>query len=212
MIELSSRVLAEQSKDYEIAAWLCEALLRQHSFAGLRDGFVLARRLAEGFWDALYPGPKAEDRVSQFGGLFLGALVLPVRQVSITEGTEYSELDYDEAKRKAGPLLQQIEQAARQTSTEFYVRLTGDLKGAIAELEQLAKVLREKCGKDEGGVELAPSPRDVVKAMQGVSDAVTGLGRRPAQGSDAAAGGRCGKRQPQPPQPRQPPTATSRRR
>ena len=156
VIELSTKVLAEQAKDYEIAAWLCEALLRQHGFAGLRDGFLLARRMAETFWDGLYPGPKPEDRVAQFAGLFQGALVAPIRQVSITEGTEYGELDFDEARRKGGAVLQQIEQAARQSSTEFLARLVADGQGAIAELDRLAKVLKEKCGKDESGIDLAP--------------------------------------------------------
>jgi type VI secretion system protein ImpA len=175
VVDLATQVLAGQSKDYEIAAWLCEGLLRQHSFGGLRDGFVLARRLAEQFWDDLYPGPKSEDRVSQFEGLLQGALLLPIRQVPITEGTEFSELDYDEAKRKGGPLLQQIEQQARQSSTEFLIRLAAELQGAIAELEHLAKVLKEKCGKDEDGADVAPSPRDVVKAMEGVLGAVAAL-------------------------------------
>ena len=175
VIELSTKVLAEQAKDYEIAAWLCEALLRQHGFAGLRDGFLLARRMAETFWDGLYPGPKPEDRVAQFAGLFQGALVAPIRQVSITEGTEYGELDFDEARRKGGAVLQQIEQAARQSSTEFLARLVADGQGAIAELDRLAKVLKEKCGKDESGIDLAPPAGEVIKALQGVVDAVAVL-------------------------------------
>lgn len=175
VIELSTQVIAEQSKDYEIAAWLCEALLRQHSFAGLRDGLVLARRLAETFWDGLHPGPKAEDRTSQFGGLFQGALVMPIRQVSITEGTAYAELDYEEAKRKGGAVLQQVEQVARQSSVDFYLRISGDLQESIAELERLAAVLKAKCGKDESGMDLAPSAHEVTKALQAVLGAVVVL-------------------------------------
>lgn len=175
VIDLSTRVLAEQSKDYEIAAWLCEALLRQHGFAGLRDGFILARRLAEQFWDDLHPGPKAEERVAQFGGLFQGALLLPIRQVSITEGMAYSELDYEEAKRKGGPPLQQIEQAAKQSSTPFYLGLSSDLQEALFELEQLGKVFVAKCGKDESGADVAPSRGDVTKAMQAVAAAIAAL-------------------------------------
>ena len=41
--EYGQQALAEKSKDLEITAFIIEALLRLHSFAGLRDGFRLAR-------------------------------------------------------------------------------------------------------------------------------------------------------------------------
>jgi len=57
ILALGPQVLAEESKDLEVAAWLTEALLRQHGYAGLRDGFRLLRELVERFWDNLYPLP-----------------------------------------------------------------------------------------------------------------------------------------------------------
>src|SRR5690242_7010393 len=41
--QLGIKVLTEQAKDLEITAYLIEALLRLEGFAGLRDGFRLAR-------------------------------------------------------------------------------------------------------------------------------------------------------------------------
>src|SRR5262249_21846480 len=55
-----SKALAEKTKDLEVAAYLIEALVRLHGFAGLRDGFRLARELVEQFWDSLYPTPDEE--------------------------------------------------------------------------------------------------------------------------------------------------------
>src|SRR5262245_34606687 len=43
------KLLATKTKDLELAAWLIEALVREHGFAGLRDGFTLACGLIEGF-------------------------------------------------------------------------------------------------------------------------------------------------------------------
>jgi len=39
LIERASKVIAEKSKDMEVAAWLIEGLVREHGFAGLRMGF-----------------------------------------------------------------------------------------------------------------------------------------------------------------------------
>src|SRR5205807_10415990 len=62
VLQNAVKALAEQSKDLEITAYLIEALLRKHGFAGLRDGFRLAHQLIEQFWDHLYPLPD-EDGV-----------------------------------------------------------------------------------------------------------------------------------------------------
>ena len=47
VVEKALAALSTESKDYEVAAWLCEALLREKGFAGLRDGLRLAREMAE---------------------------------------------------------------------------------------------------------------------------------------------------------------------
>jgi type VI secretion system protein ImpA len=191
VVQESIGVLADQSKDYWIAAWMCEGLLRQDGFVGLREGFRLARELAERFWEDLHPGPKdghdVARRVSQFRGLFSGrlggTLVLPVRQVPVTQGPGYSDLDYEQAQAlekiadaderqarldRGAVSLQQFEQQAMETSCEFYRELIGDLRGAMSELQQLVAVLEVKCGKDEEGNSLVPSPRDVMKTLEGV--------------------------------------------
>src|SRR5262245_34608695 len=52
--DLAASIIAERSKDLEVAAWLIEALVRTDGFAGLRDGFQLTRSLIERYWDSLY--------------------------------------------------------------------------------------------------------------------------------------------------------------
>ena len=53
--ELVTKALAEQTKDVQLAAWLCEALVKLHGFAGLRDGLQLLTALHEQFWDTMHP-------------------------------------------------------------------------------------------------------------------------------------------------------------
>ena len=61
VIALSVEALASRSKDWQLAAWLTEALLHRHGFAGLRDGFRLMHQLMEEFWDDLFPQPDDGD-------------------------------------------------------------------------------------------------------------------------------------------------------
>lgn len=55
VIELGVPALTSQTKDMQIAAWLSEALTRQHGFAGLRDSLKLMTGLQDKFWDAVHP-------------------------------------------------------------------------------------------------------------------------------------------------------------
>ncbi len=41
VLDLAAKITAEESKDLQVVSWWIEALLRVHSFAGLRDGFRL---------------------------------------------------------------------------------------------------------------------------------------------------------------------------
>lgn len=90
-------LLATISKDLNVAAWLTEALARQHGFAGLRDGFRLCRELAEKFWDHLHPHPDPQDeekdersvRVAALTALngedSEGTLIAPILDVPLVE-------------------------------------------------------------------------------------------------------------------------------
>src|SRR5438105_3724802 len=41
VINLCSETIGKTSKDLQIGAWLVEALVRRHGFAGLREGLIL---------------------------------------------------------------------------------------------------------------------------------------------------------------------------
>jgi type VI secretion system protein ImpA len=61
VIEKASEALARKSKDLMLAGYLCEALVRVHGFAGLRDGLRLINALVGRYWDGLYPLTADED-------------------------------------------------------------------------------------------------------------------------------------------------------
>ena len=69
---LASEILSSKAKDLEVAAWLTEALVRSDGLAGLAFGARLIGRLAEQYWDNLFPMPDEdgmETRVAPVTGL-----------------------------------------------------------------------------------------------------------------------------------------------
>ncbi len=196
IIAKSTEVLAQTSKDLEVAAWLCDSLLRVHGFAGLRDGLRMTRGLVEKYWDALYPGldPAGEGvsaRVSQFGGLFQ-ARRHPALHVPLTDGEKYTELDYEQAlsfdkvadpKEKQARIakgevtMEKFKEAVRETSTPMLKALAEDIEECLVEGEKLIAVLKPKCGKNGRGEDVAPSAREfaeVLKRVLGVVKLVAG--------------------------------------
>src|SRR3954452_10103649 len=101
----ATKVLVEKSKDLELTAYLIEALTRLHGFAGLRDGFRLARELVEKYWDGLYPLPDEEGmetRVAPLAGLngdsAEGTLIAPIARVPLMQGeTPFAYHHYQQA-------------------------------------------------------------------------------------------------------------------
>lgn len=69
---LAVEALSGSSKDFEIAAWLTEALVRQEGLAGLASGARVLAGLLEQHWDAGFPQPDEdglEGRSAPLGGL-----------------------------------------------------------------------------------------------------------------------------------------------
>src|SRR5919109_2365728 len=96
VIEIATKALASKSKDLQVAAWLVEALVKRHGFAGLRDGLRLLWELQERFWDSLYPSiddGDLEPRAAPLLGLNK-QLPASIRQVPITQGEAYAWLHW----------------------------------------------------------------------------------------------------------------------
>lgn len=197
VLELAPTILAEQSKDLEVTAWLIEAAVRFYGYAGLRDGFRLARRLSEEFWDSLYPLPDEDGmltRVAPLAGLngeeAEGTLINPIFNVPITpEGGDrrFTVSDYRQAcdlERIADPdkraqriaagavSLENFERAVAVTSAEFFRNLLEDLEQCAQEFGQLTAVLEEKCGRD-----VAPPTSNIRNALETCMETVKGVSK-----------------------------------
>lgn len=99
VIQLAQDALATQTKDLQLAAWLSEAMLREHGFQGFLQGLELIQGLVGAFWDDLYP--EIEDGDVEFRATPLEWLAhyldLPIKSVALNQAG-HSLLDYVDAQ------------------------------------------------------------------------------------------------------------------
>lgn len=208
ILDLAPKVLAEQTKDLEVTAWLIEALVRRHGFAGLRDGFRLAGGLVSTFWDGLYPLADEDGVATKVAPLAAlngietdGTLIQPIRKVALTEPGDrgaYASWHYEQAlsmanvageevkawRLEAGAVtMDQIKEAQRATKPKFFLDLVDDIKGCQEAFDALNAALDAACGQD------APPASNIRNALEGVATVARTLGADAlaAAGNDAAA-------------------------
>ncbi|MBL8798955.1 MAG: type VI secretion system protein TssA [Planctomycetia bacterium] len=205
VLQNSIKAIGEKSKDLEITAFLTEALVRQHGYAGLRDGFRLARELVEKFWDVLYPRPDEDGLETRLGGLVglngddaEGTLIAPIARVPITEKTSVGQLtaaNYLEAvavgkiadpkakQRKIDqgtPTLDTFQKAVSETSNAFYATLVQDLAEAQQEFAKLCATLDPKCGPQ------APPSSNIRSALEAALEAINAVAKAKIDAAAAA--------------------------
>lgn len=202
IVELSTKVLKEQAKDLEVAAWLLEGLTREYGFAGLRAGFQLSRELVEKYWEALYPMPDEEGvgrRVAALAALD-ATVPLWINTMPITEGHSggpYSWFDYQQAveieqitdpdkkqKRleRGAAQMEQFKTAVGETPAAFYRALVADLAGCLEELAKLSTVLDGKCGADA-----SPNFSQLRNALQSCVETVQNVAKEKLEAAAAEA-------------------------
>ena len=211
LLELAPKAIAEESKDFEIAAWLSEALVRQYGYAGLRDGFRLMRELAETFWDNLYPLPDEEGlstRTAPLAGLngeeSDGVILAPIAGVPVTAAGSCRALTLADHRRaidldrlsdpdkraqrieQGTVTLQTFDKAVLETPAEFYRGLLADLEACSLEFEKLCAVMEEKCGKDENGHSLAPPSSAIREALETSRSELRSIARHVFPAEDGA--------------------------
>jgi type VI secretion system protein ImpA len=197
--ELSIKALAESTKDLWLVAWLIEALVRLHGFAGVRDGYRLTRELVERYWDEIHPRPDEDGvvtTVAQLTGLngdnAEGALLVPLANIPLVEfdGAPLTSADYIDAsdmeqttdpERRARRIdqgavsLQDFERAAANTPVEELRNRYEDIEQALKEFETLTQLLDERCGKGSDGYSLAPPSSSVRNALIECKDRLRSL-------------------------------------
>jgi type VI secretion system protein ImpA len=128
VFDLTSKALAERSKDLQLAVWLAEAALSREKFAGFQQGLDFVRGLIEQFWDTLYPEVEdgdLEERASFLSWLGSGVrMVDAVRFTPITAGG-YAFYQYQESR------LIPLEEAAAESDSKRETRATAVKEGKI---------------------------------------------------------------------------------
>lgn len=81
VVTLTTTLLTEETKDLQLAAWLCEGLLHKDGYAGLTSGLTAFQGLLDTFWDTVYPLPEDDDDELRLGPIeWIGAkLSIPLR-------------------------------------------------------------------------------------------------------------------------------------
>lgn len=192
-------VLEKRSRDLQLGAWLTEAWIRTHAFAGAREGLTLLHALCQWQWEHLHPALDARDpeaRAAPFAWinerLSVSLALAPVTAPEGAETTRYTWADWQEALRRdaqsaaappppatrrgdppaeepAGPTRSRFGAAQSLTSTAFYRALAADAAGAHAATVRLQEILDEKMGKD------APSLARFAGVARAVADWAAGV-------------------------------------
>ncbi|MDQ6610874.1 MAG: type VI secretion system protein TssA [Gemmatimonadota bacterium] len=83
VVTLSTKLLAEETKDLQLSAWLAEGLMHREGYGGLATGLSVMQGLLDDFWGTVYPLPEDGDDELRIGPIeWLGAkLAIPLRMV-----------------------------------------------------------------------------------------------------------------------------------
>ena len=123
-LRLSARVLAERSKDLQIAAHLTEALTRTKGFGGTLDGLRFVRELLDRYWDTLHPGVEDGEVVLALRARWISWLgssrefLAAVRSVPLTSGPGVPPLSWQDHEN-----TQRVDAAALQSDKRPYEEL-----------------------------------------------------------------------------------------
>jgi type VI secretion system protein ImpA len=217
VVQNARKLLTGQAKDLEAAAYLAEGLLRLHGFAGLRDGFRLARELVERYWDDLYPLPDEDGvvtRVAPLTGLngddAEGTLIAPIAKVPLTEGDSTGPFAYhhyqqagavgqivdEEARERrvqqGAVTLQLFERAVAETPAGFFSTLLEDLEQCQEEFARLGAALEERCGSS------APPASNIRSALEACRETVLSTARHKLQTAEPSEDGEAVEEAPTP--------------
>lgn len=186
--EIGLKLLQENTKDLEIAAWVTEGFVRSHGLGGLAGGSQLIAGLAERYWDVVFPLPDEygiETRVAAVTGLNgrngNGSLIAPLFKLILfnrPDGSPIALYQY-QASAKLATLdararqqriengvipFEQIELEARTTGRASMIQLRADAAAALAGWQAMTAVLDEKAGAE------APSTSHVRDVIQEIVD------------------------------------------
>ncbi len=199
---IAQESLSRRSKDFEIAAWLTEALVRQHGLAGLGAGARLITGLCENFWDAGFPQPDEDGldgRAAPIGGLAGagadGTIMQPLRRLPLfhrADGSSLGLYQWDQAEETEAIVNEERKQARRDAGVPELATLEAEAgldRGYLAGLVRDATAALDAWRAMEQATEArfggeAPSTRNVASLLERLIQ----VARRLAGGMTESAG------------------------
>ncbi len=193
VVDLALPVIETQSKDLQVAAWLSEALVNEHGFAGLRDSMKLLSKLQEKFWDTLFPEIDEGDMEGRANALeWMDQKVsFALKRAPITQGDGYGYFGWEDSKKFVFPdniesltteeqeslaaLKKQAEKEHRVTENQwnkavsqskraFYEELDFTIQECFDEFEKLNLVIEKSFeAKQTPGLREIPAVLEVIR-------------------------------------------------
>jgi len=171
VVKLSTQLIAAETKDLQLTAWLTEALLKRDGLTGLTTGLEALRGVLDRYWDGCYPAWDEDDPELRAGPLdWVGTkLEVPVRQTAVAPGG-VSLLDFqtsrgipsegdaegnrdkraarDEALADGKRSPEDVDGAIAGAPKAFYKALIAETDAAAAAATALEKASDERFGRD----------------------------------------------------------------
>ena len=166
--ESCETLLCGQSKDLQVAAWLCEALFFLKGLGGFEEGLTLFYGLSERFWSEAFPelGEENSGRLAPYEWLeyhmpkaMLSLEIVSSAASKLTKPYTWADwvdaLHWENARHQGGeivssamashkPLVSDILKAVQETPVEFYQTLSTQGSHAIDVLCQLESLLSQR--------------------------------------------------------------------
>ncbi len=201
VLQQSSELLRERTKDLQLAVWFTEAAARTRGFPGLALGFRLVAGLCNAYWDEMYPTLEdgdAEQRIGNLGWLLTHSTTW-MNEVPLvrTQLGGFGQVHFEVARNRQKnpdaqananddlPALDALEAARRTTSHEHYRALLDALPDCQQALAELEAAVDARLGFD------GPSFSAAREQLAFLSDVVTRFAREAGMfldaGSDAGA-------------------------
>jgi type VI secretion system protein ImpA len=202
--KLGIEALGGKSKDFEIACWMAEALVRVDGLPGLADAAEVIAGLCNQYWDQGFPSLDTEegleDRGAPIGGLSGegadGTLMASIRRYPLFQRADGSDGDlflWQRAEETAAIADAERRQARIDAGVPAFDVLENEVRASLGMLrtagQEARAALASWMAMDAavtarfGGS--APSTRRVAEALQAIIDLETRIGGAPSEPAPA---------------------------
>ncbi|MCX7338380.1 MAG: type VI secretion system protein TssA [Alphaproteobacteria bacterium] len=187
-------VLTTQSKDLQIAAWLCEAWTVQDNLSGAKNGITMIHRLSKEFWPSIYPAPEGDDIDHRLhildwldDTLAMRLILVPIippnvgyqRPLCLSDWISALNLEklskripdgksnLASAENQGRVTIQRFRQNMQLADGDFLQTFLADAQGIKESLRDFVLFLEEVCGKNAPGFPKIKSKLDdIIRILQ----------------------------------------------